>query len=224
MSYTYTDETYDYSQLKVNNSTPSAVKVNNTDCYRLKVNNTDVIHKDITQRTYYEGNLQLRLQYKVVISRFGTWSDCDGSYSDGRADITITPVIVDSSGDIHEVTINKLTTNQKITLKIGSDTVDINSGTTTTTTITRRIDWTYNYDADALIQVNSTDNRPFILNTTVDFDLTIGVQSVEDDYLSAGSTAGSRIGSFSGNGTYYFYTPIAESDPDAWYTESWRDY
>lgn len=224
MSSTTTTSTYDYSDLAVNGTTPTAVYANGTQVLRLFANGTDVIHKDVTQTTYYEGTIQFYLQYKVVISRYGSYSDCEGNYSDGRADITITPVIVDSSGDIVEVSINKLTASEKITLKIGSDTVDITSGTSTTTSITKRINWTYNYDADALIQANNTSNYPFRVNITSTFDAAIGLQETSDYSLRVGSTAGSSIGSFSGNGTYYFYTPVMEADPSDEFIESWRDY
>ena len=203
MSSTTTTSTYDYSALKVNNVTPTSVKVNNTDCYRMKVNNTDVIHEDTTTTTEYDGTYTVELQYQLKITNYATGSDCDGTYSDGKAQLTITPTIVSQTGDIIAVDINQMKSNQIMTFEIGTsgETVTIPANTTGSS-FTKTWTWDYNYGSNVLTQKNARNSYPIALTTTGVFDAAIGISETEENSVSVAGTSTTNLISFYGNGTY----------------------
>lgn len=230
MSSTNRIITYDYSDLKANNVTPTKVNVvhngSTTQIYRLRANGRDFIHKDVETITDYSGTVTLQMQYRLEISNYDSWSDCGGSYSSGKATITITPVLVSTSGDVIEASISRVITNQNITLGIGtsSDTATINANTDITNGITRTIYWDFNYGEDELNQVNASSWTPFTITTNVTFDSTVGVYSTESTNIPVANTIKVLIVSFSGNGVYYRNSDSVNASHYASHSESYREY
>ncbi len=173
---------YSYD-VKVNGVTPLQINLNGSFLERMKVNGTDVIHKT------YSGSYKVSLKYAVKITNIGSSSDCSGSYYYGKANVVITPVISDITGDITRVEFygDIMKTDQKITLHIDNLTYKSEIAANSTGSSFSK-SWNFDYASGlALYQKNNNDNAPIQVFTRA--YLADGSYKDSSGFLSVGDSS-----------------------------------